>query len=197
MFFGEYTMSKLPFVLMAVFVATPLLAEETRHVEAHEHGVGQLDIAFEGDQIAIELHAPGADIVGFEYAAENAKDRAAIDEAVAILARPLDLFVLPEAAACSVLQASASLEIEDEHEEEHTGEVHEEHDDEDHADHTEFHAAYLLTCANSAALSKITFAYFETFPHALELEVQTISDAGSMAYEIMRDAPVLDLRNMF
>lgn len=197
MSFGENTMSKLPSLLIAVFAASPLLAQETRHLEAHEHGVGQLDIAFEGDQIAIELHAPGADIVGFEYAAESAEDRAAIDEAVAILARPLDLFIMPKAAACSVVQASASLDSEDEHEEEDVGEVHEEHEDEDHAGHTEFHAEYLLTCANPTALTKITFAYFDSFPNALELEVQAISDAGSTAYEIMRDAPVLDLRNMF
>lgn len=190
-------MTKLPSLLFAVFAAAPLLAQETRHLDAHEHGVGQLDIAFEGNQIAIELHAPGADIVGFEYAAESAEDRAAVDEAVAILARPLDLFIMPEAAACSVVQASASLESEEGHEEEHTGEVHEENDEEDHAGHTEFHAEYLLTCADPTALSKITFAYFDAFSNALELEVQAISDTGSTAFEVMRDAPMLDLRNMF
>jgi len=54
----------------------------------------------------MELHAPGADIVGFEYSAETAQDRAKVDAAVAMLARPLDLFALPEAAGCSVAQAS-------------------------------------------------------------------------------------------
>ena len=68
------------FALTAV-VATPAFAQEARQLNAHEHGVGQLDIAFDGDQIAMELHAPGADIVGFEYGAESAEDRAAVDAA--------------------------------------------------------------------------------------------------------------------
>ena len=110
------------------------LAEEARQLDAHEHGVGQLDMAVEGNRIAVELHAPGADIVGFEYAATSAEDRAKVDAAVATLARPLDLFVLPAAAGCSVVQASAELESEAEHEE-HSEHKHDDHDDEEHAEH--------------------------------------------------------------
>ena len=86
-------MKLLFFLALTAAVATPAFAQETRQLDAHEHGVGQLDIAFDGKQIAMELHAPGADIVGFEYVAESSEDRAAIDAAVAILAKPLDLFV--------------------------------------------------------------------------------------------------------
>jgi hypothetical protein len=75
--------------------AAVVSAEQTRQMEAHEHGVGQLNIAIEGTRIAIELEAPGADIVGFEYKAKSSEDRAKIDAAIAVLAQPLDLFVLP------------------------------------------------------------------------------------------------------
>ena len=216
---------RLCFAALTV-VASPLVAEETRQLDAHEHGVGQLDIAMEGNNIGIMLHAPGADIVGFEYAATSAEDRAAVDNAVAVLARPLDLFVLPAAAGCSVTQASASLESEeDEHDEhghedhgheEHAEDDHEDHSDDDHkehahdehadddheehadeASHTEFHAEYLLECANPDAVSEVTFAYFDTFPNAQELEVQVLSDAGVKAFEVERDAPTLDLPGMF
>ena len=190
---------------LAVLVAGTATAEETRQLDAHEHGVGQLDIAFDGGQIAMELHAPGADIVGFEYSAKTAQDRAKVDAAVATLARPLDLFALPEAAGCSVAQASASLESEaehDDHEHDHDHD-HDEHAHDDHAEHadeerhTEFHAAYLLECADATKANLITFAYFETFPNALELEVQVISDKGATRFEVVRDAPSLDLRDMF
>ncbi|KAB7614276.1 DUF2796 domain-containing protein [Amylibacter sp. SFDW26] len=197
-------MKTLLFLALAV---SPAVAEETRQVDAHEHGVGQLDIAFDDKQIAIELHAPGADIVGFEYAAESSEDRAAVDAAVAKLAVPLDLFVLPAVAKCSVVQASAALESEDAHEEDHSNHD-KEHKDEhaDHADHekhedesghTEFHAEYLLTCAEPAAVSEIKFAYFDVFPNALELEVQVVSNTGANAFEVERDNPMLDLRGMF
>lgn len=199
--------------LIALF-ATSAFAEGARELDAHEHGVGEMNIAIDGDVVAIELHAPGADIVGFEYEANSTKDRAAIDAAVAMLAKPLELFVLPAAAECSVTKASAGLESEENHEEAgHEEEDHEEdghnedghedhaegetHDDHAEARHTEFHAEYLLTCGMTDALTRIDFAYFSTFENALELEVQILSASGAKAFEVERDAPTLDLRGMF
>ncbi|MDC1275422.1 DUF2796 domain-containing protein [Ascidiaceihabitans sp.] len=207
-------MKVLPFLIATAITATPVIAEETRQLDAHEHGVGQLDIAIDGQQIAMELHAPGADIVGFEYAAESAKDLAAVDAAVAKLSAPLALFVLPEAAGCSIVEASAGLESEEEHEEhaddEHAEDEHEDHGHDedghdedghdDHADesgHTEFLAEYLLNCAEPSAITGIDFAYFGSFPNALEVEVQIIIDTGATSFEVERDAPTLDLTGLF
>ncbi len=182
--------------------------------------MGELNIAIDGQTVAMELHAPGADIVGFEYVAESAEDRAAIDAAVATLAKPLELFVLPAAAECTVVQASAELESEDEHEEhddhghddDHEHDEHDEHDeheddhgdehhdDDDHAEeasHTEFHAEYTLNCGNTDRISEITFVYFDAFENARELEVQIVSASGARAFEVERDDPKLDLRGMF
>lgn len=213
--------------LLASLAATTALAETTRQLDAHEHGVGALNIAIAGTTLEMEFHAPGADIVGFEHAASSAEDRAAVDQAVATLARPLDLFQLPAAAECSVTEARAALEAEEAHDdhdedhgedhaEEHGHEEHEEHGheeheheheehahddhDEDHADsdsHTEFHAHYVLTCATPDALDQITFAYFDQFENARELEVQLVSANGAKAFEVLRDQPILDLRGMF
>lgn len=197
---------------LALLSASAASAEDIRQLNAHEHGVGQLNIAFDGAQVAMELHAPGADIVGFEYAPETEEDRAKVDAAVATLARPLDLISMPAAAQCSVVKASASLESEEGHDDEdhaaHKEEGHDDHDHDDHAEddhadhadaagHTEFHAEYLLTCADPAQANLITFGYFDAFPNALELEVQVISDRGATAFEVMRDAPSLDLRDLF
>ena len=190
-------MKPLPILALFTLAVGPALAEETRQLDAHEHGVGQLDIAFDDQKIAIELHAPGADIVGFEYEATRAEDKAAIDAAVATLARPLDLFVLPAAAGCTVVQASAELESEDEHEDHADAHDHDEHKHEEASGHTEFHAEYLLTCADPAAASEIDFAYFDIFENALELEVQVIFDSGATAFEVKRETPNLDLRGMF
>lgn len=196
--------------LILLICAAPALAQQTRQLDAHEHGVGELQIAFDGNQIAMELHAPGADIVGFEYEAESAEDLAAIDAAIALLSRPQEIFVLPAAAGCAVTRASAELEGEDH--DEHGEEDHDDHADEghdDHADeeghddhdedeesHTEFHAEYLLTCSNPDAITGIEFAYFDRFEGARELEVQVVTSSGAMAFEIERDAPSLDLRGI-
>lgn len=215
--------------LLATLAATTTLAETTRQLDAHEHGVGALNIAIAGTTLEMEFHAPGADIVGFEHAASSAEDRAAVDLAVATLARPLDLFELPAAAECSVTEARAALEAEEayddhdedhaeehaaehgheEHEHEHEEHAHDDHDDdhadedhahEDHAEgdsHTEFHAHYVLSCATPEALDQITFAYFDQFENARELEVQLVSANGAKAFEVLRDQPILDLRGMF
>ncbi|WP_439143500.1 zinc uptake protein ZrgA [Planktotalea sp.] len=201
---------------IALLTALPAFAEETRQLDAHEHGVGTLNIAIDGADVMMEFHAPGADIVGFEYAASSDSNLAAIESAIAMLEKPLDLFVLSPGAECVVASATAELEGDDDHgEEEHAGHDHdhdhdhdadkdEEHDhkddhahDEDgHADevgHTEFHAEYTLTCNAPDALNEITFAYFETFTNAKEVEVQLISSTGAQAFEVPRASPVLNL----
>ena len=146
-------MKLMSLLMLSTVAATPLLAEETRQLDAHEHGVGQLNIAFEGSTIAMELHAPGADIVGFEYQAESDEDLASIDAALAVLAKPLDLFVLPDAAGCSVVDAGAELESEEAHddhddhddhkdendEHDHEEEGHDDHEDDEHDDHEDEH----------------------------------------------------------
>tara|TARA_B110000008_G_scaffold51861_1_gene51009 strand:- start:765 stop:1394 length:630 start_codon:yes stop_codon:yes gene_type:complete len=208
-------MKQLLFLLLALSTTMPVLAEDTRQLDAHEHGVGTLDIAIEKSTVTMEFHAPGADIVGFEYEAKSDADLAAIDSATEILGAPLDLFIIPDAAACTVIKAHAELESEDDHDE-HNDEAHDDHakeghddhaedghndnDDEGHKEHaeepghTEFHAEYTLACENLDALTEITFAYFEIFPNAKEVEVQIITAKGAQAFEVEHDAPVLNLR---
>lgn len=207
--------------LVVLIAATPAFAEDSRQLDSHEHGVGELNIAVDGTTVAMELHAPGADIVGFEYAADGAEDLASIDAAIEILSRPFDLFAVPADAGCSVVEASAELESEDthddhDHEEDHDGheedadhmddDDHDDHEGEDHADHdehaeeaghTEFYAEYVLECANLDALTQIEFAYFDAFENALEVEVQIVSTAGAQAFEVERDAPLLDVSGLF
>ncbi|MEM8840197.1 MAG: DUF2796 domain-containing protein [Pseudomonadota bacterium] len=205
-------MRALALTAIALVLSTQAQSAETRQLSAHEHGVGALNIAVEGNEILMELEVPGADIVGFEHEAESAEDRAKIDAAIAILAKPLELFVLPAAAKCTVTGATAAL-IGDEDHDDHDhddhakdddhdhDEAHKEGHDEDHADHadhgeehhTEFHAEYGLNCAAPEAIDKIDFAYFAQFPNARELVVQMISGKGSNGFEVERDKPTLSL----
>ena len=52
---------------------------ETRQLESHEHGVSTLKIAIEGQNEQMELESPANDIVGFEHAPENNKQKADSD----------------------------------------------------------------------------------------------------------------------
>ena len=206
-------MNILPIIVVNAIVATAVIGEEARQLDAHEHGIGHLNIAFEDQKIAMQLHAPGADIVGFEYKAESSEDLASIDFALKMLARPLELFVIPNAAGCDILSARAALESgenqnnggedhedHEDHEDQHTEDHGQDKNDEDNSNkegHTEFHGEYLLTCTDPSAVTEIAFDYFSVFINALKVEVQIISDSGSASFEVKRDAPTLDLGEIF
>jgi len=210
--------------LVSLF-AVPAMAEgEKRELGAHEHGHSALNVAIEGDRVEMELIAPGADIVGFEYVAESEEDKATVEQAEATLGEPLALFGFTDSAGCVV--ETAAVEIEGEEHDEHGDEVHaeEEHHEEEHAEdehhdedeehakheehgeheehedevsHNEFHAEYALSCSTPDALDGIDFAaFFEAFAGAEEVEVTVISESGQTSYEVERDAPVVDLQGV-
>ncbi len=177
-----------PMIALAVLLtAVPAMAQNYTQHDAHEHGVGALNIAMSGDQLAMELTASGADIIGFEYPASSAEEKHAIEEAIAQLSMPLELIRLPSAAQCNLVSAEAHLagEEHDDHAEEH-------HDN-DAEQHTEFHAEYLFECADIGALQNFAFPYFHIFPKALELAVQIVNDSGALAFAVERAEPQLEL----
>jgi hypothetical protein len=176
------------FGLIVMLGAGMATAAERRELGAHQHGHSILAIALEGTRMTMELAAPGADIVGFEHAAGTDEQKAAVEQAKAALADPLSLFVPSSAAGCRV--AEAAVELETDHAEEHTAQGHAENEA---AGHAEFHAAYALDCADPAELVSITFAFFERFPAAEEVEVTLLTERGQAVYEITRAAPRLVL----
>ena len=171
-------------------------AQEQRSLDAHEHGHGTLNIAMEGDRITMELEAPGFDIVGFEHEAETDADLAAIQVALEQLSRPLNLFALPEAAGCEVVESHVELLVDDGHDsdEGHDDEEHHDgHDDESEASHSGFHAEYLLACADTGSAARIDLQYFESFGNAESLTVQLVTSEGATLVSASRENPVLDL----
>ena len=174
-----------------------VLAEESRQVDKHEHGVGELNIAIDGSLAEFEFMLPGADIVGFEYEAKSDEDLAKIENALLVLENYENLFALTKNSKCVLadLDYHLSGEEHDEHaDEEHADEEHEEHANEE--SHTEFYAKYSFKCDNIKQLDKVEFSYFKTFPNSSELEVQFVSDIGSNAFEVEADKPVIILKGL-
>lgn len=168
--------------------------EERRELGAHEHGHSALNIAVEGKRVSMELHAPGMDVVGFEHEAETEVDKAAVRRAEAALADPLSLFVLPAAAGCKVAEVEVGLEGEEHHGEGHApGEEHARGEAADEGEHTEFRAEYALDCVDPAKIDGITFAYFDKFQGAEEVEVTLVTANGQSTFEVERGQPRLKL----
>ena len=120
--------------ILAVCVAFPAMAQDTRELDAHEHGVSTVQIAVEGGTMLLDLAAPGMDIVGFEYAPSTDADTAAVATAIDLLQQPGTIVTLPEAAGCSLTSAKANLENEDHHAEDHTDDAENDHEDGEHAE---------------------------------------------------------------
>lgn len=193
--------------------------KKKRQLDAHEHGHSTLNVGIEGKTVNLELEAPGADIVGFEYVAETAADKAKVATAKKALADPLNLFRPTAAAGCTLTNTDIDLVVEgNEKHEEHAHDDHDDddhkkkakHDDHDHDDHddeakhdeaekgghNEFHAKYTLTCSNPGALKDFSFTFFEAFKGAEELEVNVVSEKGQRRFEVERDEPKINLDSL-
>ena len=198
-------MKYIIYILLSFNLTTfTISAEETRQVDKHEHGVGELNIAVEGSTIEFEFMIPGADIVGFEYVAKSDEDIAKINQALKTFDDYTNIFTLPSNSLCELDSQKVALKEEDDHDEhdehdEHDDhDEHDEHDDHDEHDehaeenHNEFYAKYSFECGNINAIKEVNFPYFATFTNSGELEVQFISNMGSTSFEVEGDEPLIN-----
>jgi len=199
-------MKPILLALATTALAAPTLAQETREMDAHVHGVSKAEIAIEHGMVEIDLMSPGMDIVGFEYAAEEARDKDAVEAAIRTLLMPENVVTLPEAAGCRLAEVLVHLHSGD-HDHE-AADAHAEGDDHDHAEgedhgheehhddgagHSEFHASYTFACEDEDALTSIAFPFFDRFENAQEIEAQYVTEAGAGQAEIARGAAELSL----
>ena len=186
----------LSIIIFFNFSIAKVYAEETRQVDKHEHGVGELNIATEGDVIEFEFMVPGADIVGFEYVAKSDTDIASIKKALQTLENYENVFTLPKNSRCQLTKKQVSLKEDEDELDEHEGhDDHDEHDHDEHAEenHNEFYAKYSFECGDIKAVNKVEFPYFSTFPNSGELEVQFISSIGSVSFEVEAEEPSINI----
>ena len=92
----------LPFALLPLAIAQAAETHDHEHgsLGAHEHGVGRLNAALDGQTLELELESPAMNLVGFEHAASTPADKAKVAAVRAQLEQPLSLFGLPKAANC-------------------------------------------------------------------------------------------------
>lgn len=107
-------------------------AEEYRQHEAHVHGHVEFNIAQDGKDLLIEITSPGADVVGFEHAPENAEQESALNNAIAALKDTNKLFAINQQAKCVIEDVHVAHTLG---EESHEGHDHHDHGGHDHDKH--------------------------------------------------------------
>lgn len=183
----------LPFALLPLAIAHAADEHEHDHehasLAAHEHGVGRLNAALDGQTLELELESPAMNLVGFEHAPTTDADKAKVAAVRKQLEKPLALFNLPKAAGCVV----AAQELEsplfgDKADEDHDEDAKGEH----HHEHSEIHAHYQFKCSAPGALKTLELAnIFTTFPATQKIQVQLISPSGQQGVEVTAQAAAL------
>lgn len=159
--------------------ATPMAAQAAA---AHQHGVAELTLAQDGDQVLVQLDSPMANLVGFEGKPANDEQRAAMQD----LKTKLDLPLIA-IKDCQLLDMEASYPQadHDDHEEHAHGEhdhdehEHEEHDHDGHAVHSDLSAHWVFECGTSSL--QLSTRLFEYFPGMVTLNLQWSTAQGQGA----------------
>lgn len=158
-------------------VAVALSAAPAWAGHAHEHGVAELRVAVEGGEVAIEFATPLDNLVGFEHEPRTDGQRRALAAAEERLQQAQALFVLPEAAGCTVQAVSLDSPWP-----QGGGHAHDHDDGHDHgAGHAELVVDYRLRCSRPAALDGVQVRLFEAFPRLREIRAQRVSARGQGA----------------
>ena len=82
---------------------------EHRHHDAHEHGVGEFNLATDGQKLIIEIELPAHDVVGFEHEARTKEQKSAVNAAVEKLKIAGQNVSIPSRANC---KADAAAKVE-------------------------------------------------------------------------------------
>ncbi|HCE2428388.1 TPA: DUF2796 domain-containing protein [Vibrio parahaemolyticus] len=193
-------------IVIGLSLSTVATAEEYRQHSAHVHGHVEFNIAQDGSDLLLEITAPGADVVGFEHAPENAEQEKTLQHAVATLEDSNALFAINPQAQCEIEEVHVEHSLGGQHEEhehhDHEGHDHDEHahhdhdkhehdgheghDHSEHSDHGEFTVQYRFHCAQVGELSHIQTDWFNQFSSTESVNVNLFTDTTQSATSLTK-----------
>jgi Protein of unknown function (DUF2796) len=157
---------------------------------AHVHGVASLQVAVDGERLALTFSSPLDNLVGFERAPRNAQEKAAFQDMMARLQRPEALFIPSPAARC--VRASARIDsplgaaqaagaskpeltASAKQNAEKKGEV---------GEHAGLTAEIVFTCERPQDLDALNVAVFDAFPKLKRIDAQVAAKAKQTAAKL-------------
>ena len=155
-------------------------AHHSHNAAAHQHGLGHLDLALEGQQLILELRIPAEDLLGFEHAPQTPGQQAQLEALQATLKQPTKLFTLPAAAQCSAdaIELQSTLFAEPAHSGDDADAAHQ---------HADVSAHYHFSCARVESLDQLEVTLFQRFPGSARLVLQAITPNGQYGGELNAD----------
>ena len=178
---------------------------EHRDLGAHEHGVAELGLAADGQDLVIEFESPAANLIGFEHMPRTAEQEKALAEALAFLKDGAKIFDIDANAKCTMAKADIKSPFEDGAEEKHGHDHDHDHDhdhadkdhgDADHADkdaHSEFAASYAFKCTSLQSLKSVQVNLFDTFPGIEEIHAVYLGDNLQFGVDLTKKNSLITL----
>lgn len=171
--------------LLAAGVATALSQNPALAAGAHEHGVARLDVALDGNQLQLQLQSPLDNLVGFERAPRNERERQALETALARL-RDAGALWRPDAQALCKPGKAEVLPPRFEAAPQPKAGKHSE-------DHAEVQASYSFECAKPLALRTLEHGLFTSLPRLTRVDVQVATARGQSKATLRKASPTLKL----
>jgi hypothetical protein len=142
----------------ALLMACVLAALPAAAQKAHTHGTGKLDLAVEGGMLTLSAEIPLEDLVGFERAPRNDRERAAIDAMTAYF-KSGKAFVPSADAGCVPDDAKVEATTPEK-------------------GHAELQATFVYRCAAPAQLRQVEAMLFEQYKRLKRLDARVVSGKG-------------------
>ena len=156
-------------------------AHAPHHQTAHQHGVGLVNVAVDGNALMLEFQLPAMDVVGFEHTPGTDQERQTVNTVAydlkhRVLVRPSrSAHCSPaEVALASPLLGGAAPADHDHH----------------HDEHADVRLTLQSMCAQPGQLSELDFSpLFSTLPTLKTLTVQLVTDRGQRGGEVSTAQP--------
>ena len=154
------------------------------HGDKHEHGVVHLDVAVEGDTLAIQLESPLDSVLGFERQPRTPAERQSVERMLAMLRGGAVLFTPDARGQCrfeeaqleSGLIAGASTDSAA-----------------NKSEHLDVDVSYRFRCAAASHLSSLSHQLFALFPRIQRIDAQVATPKGQSRQVLKRPDATLSL----
>lgn len=168
---------KIKCILMILCFSTIGQAFDRRHENAHEHGSGNLGIAFEGAVGKMDFKIPSESIFGFEHEAKTEKQKSAQKAGLKALSEKIEsLIVFDPALKCKVSIDKVEVVREKK------------------SSHSETVAAYGVKCDKSPLGTSIIFNFQKEYPKIKDLDVEVVVDNLQKSMEVKNLGAKLELK---
>lgn len=177
-------------LLLLSFFALPAFAHK-----GHVHGVGKLEVVVDGEQLRLRLESPLDNLLGFERAPRDDRERAAVRDMAAKLRQGERLFVPTGAARCRLAEVVIESPVLDPSLLSEAGgagrpawrAAPQDHDD----GHADLVAQYRFVCDRPAALTGMEVRLADQFKGLRRIDAQVVAPGKQSAARLTARARAL------